>query len=90
MAIKLYGTLSQVVFIGDGTSTSAELDLRQLIPVVGFAQGVFPESVLSFAASPPLVSSVTLNGKTLTVNFSSAPTTDQLVGLQVNFRFTAT
>jgi len=89
VAIKLEGSITGIELAGDGSSVSVDIDLRQLSPISGFAEGVLPESVLSFTSSSSSVDSVTVAGKILTVHFSSPPAIDELVELVVNFRVAA-
>lgn len=72
MAItKYYGW--SVTVIGDGVSTSFDWDVRDLIK----QGGIYPASPTAIyscsASSSPAVSSSSLNGTKITVNFVSAP-----------------
>lgn len=72
MAItKYYGW--SVTVIGDGTSTSFDWDMRDLIK----QSGVYPASPVGIfscsSSTSPAVASSSLSGTVLTVNFASAP-----------------
>jgi hypothetical protein len=74
MAIRMIGPNANITFFGDGVSTQLKVDITDPpinLPVVANLPVEIYRSLLSGPTSPTLA--VSLSGKVVTLNFSSAP-----------------
>jgi hypothetical protein len=88
MAILPSFQFNNIDVVGDGTSTTATIDMTDHIKSAGILPKI-PSSILSISNADgiPAISSFTLSGSTVSVVFTTAPTADTQIPLSITLVF---